>query len=66
MSRRGTARDGKLFFLCPHRSHVLSQKKGHRYHVFLRESIYKPHKVNRVGGFKITTLNIANNPLILT
>ena len=28
MSRRGTARDEKLFFLCPHRSHVFSKQKG--------------------------------------
>ena len=54
MSRRGTARD-ENHFLCPHRSHVLSKNKGHRYRDFLGKSVYNPHEVVR-GGSTITTL----------
>ena len=49
MSRRGTARDKKSFFSCPHRSHVFSKKRGHRYNHFLGKSIYNPDKSN-LGG----------------
>jgi len=60
MSWRETARDKKLFFSCPHRSHALSKKRGHWYLHFWGKSIYNSKKTDRGSWFKITTLIYAS------